>query len=110
MGSAGKRAAALAGLAEWPAMRVWDRPMFSLEAAAELMAAALTDAGIEKDEVDGLVTGGVGESPMFGPAALAEYLGVRSNFNEVVELGGASPAGMVWRAAAAIERPSYWAV
>lgn len=40
---------------------------------------------------------------MFGPSALAEYLGVRSNFNEVVDLGGATATGMVWRAAAAIE-------
>jgi acetyl-CoA acetyltransferase len=77
--------------------------MFSLEASAELAAEALADAGIEKDEVDGLVTGMVFESPMFGPSALAEYLGVRSNFNEIVDLGGASAAGMIWRAAAAIE-------
>jgi acetyl-CoA C-acetyltransferase len=99
----GKQAAAIAGLAEWAPQRVWDRPMFSMEAAAELSAEALTDAGIEKDEVDGLVMGTVFESPMFGPSAMAEYLGVCSNFNEIVDLGGASAAGMLWRAAAAIE-------
>ncbi len=77
--------------------------MFGMEAAAELSALALADAGIEKSEVDGLVMGAVGESPMFAPSAVAEYLGVRANFGEVVDLGGASPAGMVWRAAAAIE-------
>jgi len=99
----GKQAAAIAGLAEWAPQRVWDRPMFSMEAAAELSALALDDAGIEKNEVDGLVMGAVYESPMFGPSAMAEYLGVRSNFNEIVDLGGASAAGMVWRAAAAIE-------
>lgn len=77
--------------------------MFSMEAAAELGAMALADAGMEHSEIDGLVTGPVFESPMFAPSALAEYLGVRANFAEVVDLGGATPAGMIWRAAAAIE-------
>jgi acetyl-CoA acetyltransferase len=99
----GKRAAAIVGLAEWAPQRRWDRPMFSMEAAAELAALALADAQVEHGELDGLVTGPVFESPMFGPSALAEYLGVRANFAEMVDLGGASPAGMIWRAAAAIE-------
>jgi acetyl-CoA acetyltransferase len=77
--------------------------MFSLEACAELAALALADAGIEKREVDGLCLGAIYESPLFGPSAAAEYLGVRANFAEVVDLGGATPAGMLWRAAAAIE-------
>ena len=68
----GRRAAAIAGLAEWAPQRVWDRPMFSMEATAELAALALADAGIEKSEVDGLVLGAVGESPMFAPSAVAE--------------------------------------
>ena len=55
----GKQAAAIAGLAEWAPQRIWDRPMFSMEAAAELCAEALADAGIEKGEVDGLVMGTV---------------------------------------------------
>jgi acetyl-CoA acetyltransferase len=99
----GKREAAIVGLAEWAPQRRWDRPMFSLEAGAELAALALADAGIAHDEVDGLVSGPVFESPMFAPSALAEYLGVRANFAEIVDLGGASAAGMIWRAAAAIE-------
>jgi acetyl-CoA acetyltransferase len=40
---------------------------------------------------------------MFVPATIAEYLGARVNFAEVVDLGGAVAAGMAWRAAAAIE-------
>jgi acetyl-CoA acetyltransferase len=99
----GRRAAAIAGLAEWAPKRVWDRPMFALEAAAELAEGALADAGIEKREVDGLVVGFVPESPMFGPSAAAEYLAVRANFAETVDLGGATACGMLWRAAAAIE-------
>jgi len=99
----GRRAAAIAGLAEWAPKRVWDRPMFSLEASAELAEGALADAGIDKREVDGLVVGFVPESPMFGPSAAAEYLAVRANFAETVDLGGATACGMIWRAAAAIE-------
>ena len=99
----GRRAAAIAGLAEWAPQRVWDRPMFALEACAELAADALADAGIDKREVDGLVLGHVPESPMFGPSAAAEYLAVRANFAETVDLGGATACGMIWRAAAAIE-------
>jgi acetyl-CoA acetyltransferase len=77
--------------------------MFALEAMAELAAEALADAGLEKREVDGLVLGHLPESPLFGPSAAAEYLAVRANFAETVDLGGASACGMLWRAAAAIE-------
>ncbi len=99
----GKQAAAIAGMAEWKAQRIWDQPMFMLEACAALAGQALADAGIEKDAVDGLVLPPVWESPMFGPSAAAEYLGVHANFAEIVDLGGATGCGMVWRAAAAIE-------
>ena len=37
------------------------------------------------------------------PATVAEYCGWSVDFAERVDLGGATPAGMVWRAAAAIE-------
>jgi acetyl-CoA acetyltransferase len=99
----GKRAAALVGFTEWAPRRNWDEPMFSLEACAKLAAEALADAGIEKDEVDGLVIGGLQESPLFPPLALSEYLGIETHLGEVVDIGGASSAGMIWRAAAAIE-------
>ena len=48
-----KRSAALVGFTEWAPQRNWPRPMFGMEAAAELAAEALGDAGVEKDEVDG---------------------------------------------------------
>lgn len=44
-----------------------------------------------------------GRSGSFAPSTIAEYLGVKVNFAEMVDLGGASAAAMVWRAAAAIE-------
>ncbi len=99
----GKTAAAITGISEWKPARVWEQPMFALEAAAQLAAEVLADAGLTRDQVDGILIGGLPESPMFAPSALAEYLGLRSNFNEVVDLGGATACGMIWRAAAAIE-------
>ena len=50
-----------------------------------------------------MLRGDTGESTMFVPATIAEYCGWKLNFAERVDLGGASPVGMVWRAAAAIE-------
>lgn len=99
----GKRSAALVGFTEWTPQRQWDQPMFSMEACAKLASEALSDAGVDKGEVDGLVIGGLQESPLFPPLALAEYLQIQANFGEVVDIGGASSAGMIWRAAAAIE-------
>ena len=99
----GKRAAAIAGLTEWKPARVWDEPLFNMEAMARLASELVADAGLAKEEIDGLVIAGTQESPMLAPSAVAEYLGVRSRFNERVDIGGATPAGMVWRAAAAIE-------
>ena len=99
----GKRSAALVGFTEWAPQRNWDNPMFGMEACAKLAAEALADAGFEKGEVDGLVIGGLQESPMFSPLAIAEYLGIETHFSEIVDIGGASSAGMIWRAAAAIE-------
>ena len=100
----GKQSAAIAGFTEWAPERIPETPMFPMEAAAQLAAEVIADAGFEKDEVDGLLVGNpLMESPMFAPSALAEYLGVGCNFGEVVDLGGATGCGMVWRAAAAIE-------
>ena len=76
---------------------------FTLEQWAELSAAALEDAGVPAESVNGIVTSHLGESEIFVPSTVAEYLGVDANFAELVDLGGASAAGMVWRAAAAIE-------
>ena len=71
---------------------------------ARVAAAAVADAGLEKDAVDGLLVGPqVGETPQHVPATVAEYLGLQPTMSNVVDLGGASGAGMIWRAGAAIE-------
>ena len=97
------RRAAIAGFAEWAPQRRWTEPMFMLEAFSRLTREACADAGIEPIEVDGVLSTAIPEAPLFGPAALVEYLGIRANFAEVVDLGGASATGMIWRAVAAIE-------
>ena len=47
---------------------------------------------------------GVYVAQQFLPSTVAEYLGIRAAFGDAPDLGGATPVGMVWRAAAAIER------
>lgn len=65
---------------------------------------AVEDAGIGKDEIDGLLMGPqVGETPQHVPAMLSEYLGLQPRTANVVDLGGATGPGMLWRAAAAID-------
>ena len=53
--------------------------------------------------INGIVCHGIAESAMFAPATLSEYLGLPIDFGERVDLGGATSAGMVWRAAVAVE-------
>ena len=76
----------------------------TLEMIAEVARLAVFDAGLEPAAIDGLLVGPqVGETPQHVPATIAEYLGLAPTMANVVDLGGASAAGMVWRAAAAIE-------
>lgn len=96
--------AAIVGFCELPAQRKQTRPeLFTIEQWAVLAKMAIDDAGLDASQINGLVTHGVAESDMFAPATLSEYLGIPLNFGERVDLGGATAAGMVWRAAAAVE-------
>ncbi len=96
--------AAIIGIAELPAERKpTGPPMFTLDQYARLAKLVTEDAGVDPSRINGLVTHGVAESAMFAPATLSEYLGVPLNYGERVDLGGASAAGMVWRAAVAVE-------
>ena len=96
--------AAIVGFHELPCERIpTGKPEFTIEQWARLAAAAVADAGLSVEDVDGLVTTGVFESNIFVPSTVVDYLGLKVNFAEYVDLGGASAAAMVWRAAAAIE-------
>jgi acetyl-CoA C-acetyltransferase len=96
--------AAIVGIAELPAeRRPAGPPLFTLDQYAQLAKMVVDDAGVEPACINGLITHGVAESAMFAPATLCEYLGLPLDFGERVDLGGATAAGMVWRAAAAVE-------
>lgn len=98
--------AAIVGAAQYKPEKYQTAPqMFHLEQVADLGRQAVLDAGLTMKDVDGLVLHGpqFHEASIFVPAMAAEYLGVEVNFAEVVDLGGCSSVGMVWRAAAAVE-------
>ena len=96
--------AAIVGVAQYENERRYaGEKNFFTEQFAELTRLALNDAGLHKDDIDGLCCTAIRETNMFAPATLAEYLGIHVNFAEIVDLGGATPVGMIWRAAAAIE-------
>ena len=98
--------AAILGCAQYAPERRSDAPpAFALDQVADLAGLAMADAGLAPDQIDGLaVTSvGFGEVRMFVPAMVGEYLGLKLNYGEVLDLGGASAVGMAWRAAAAIE-------
>ena len=98
--------AALVGAAQYKPQKYATAPrMFHLDQVADLAGLALADAGLELQQLDGLVVHGAQfhEAGMFVPAMVGEHLGIRLDFAEVVDLGGASGVGAVWRAAAAIE-------
>ena len=96
--------AAVVGFAEYEHIRKYTgEKKFTVEQWADLTKLALDDAGLDIRDVNGLVCSDIRETAMFTPATIVEYLGRPVNFAEHIDLGGASPVGMVWRAAAAIE-------
>ena len=104
MGLTGR--AALVGAAQYKPEKYATAPrMFHLDQVADLAGQALTDAGLALQDLDGLVVHGpqFHEAGMFVPAMVGEHLGIKLDFAEVVDLGGASGVAAVWRAAAAIE-------
>jgi acetyl-CoA acetyltransferase len=98
-----KRAAAISGIGEMRPSRSPDGRS-TLGIWTEVSRQAVLDAGLSARDIDGILIGPpiVDFAPMW-PAHLGEYLGVHPRYENVVDLGGASAAGMVWRAAAAIQ-------
>ncbi len=70
-----------------------------LQLQAECAKAALAEAGLTKDDVDGLLTAGAGTMPLL---TLAEYLNIRPRFLDSTSVGGSSFVFHVGHAAAAI--------
>ena len=95
--------AVISGIGELKPVRKTDG-INTMDLLLRVSAEAARDAGMEPGEIDGLLVGPqVGETPQHVPAAVAEYFGMRPTMSNVVDLGGASGPGMIWRAAAAIE-------
>lgn len=89
--------AAIVGIGELPTQRVYvGRTMYSL--AAEAAHMAIRDAGLRKQDIDGLITEGGGVAPGF----MAEQLEIRPVFATGVTMMGASGATATAVAAAAI--------
>lgn len=96
-------ASVITGFAERPSAKTPDG-LNTMGMIARLARDAIADAGLERAQVDGLLV----TVPVFGysaffPSVVADNLGLSLAYFDVVELGGASSAGMIWRAAAAIE-------
>ena len=95
--------AAVVGVADYKNVRKYTgQRKFYIEQWAELTHMAIADAGLSKQDIDGICCASIPESTRFAPATIAEYLGLQVNFAEMVDLGGASSVSMIWRAAAAI--------
>ena len=98
-----KNQAAAIGIAELKPLKEAPPELTPLSLMARLTADAIADAGLAKDDIDGFLVGMPSADPGFiYPAAAAEVLGLNPRMLNVVDIGGASPAGMIWRAAAAI--------
>ncbi len=75
----------------------------TLSLMAKAALAAIDDAGLTLADIDGMLVHPIGGVSMLAPSTVLEFMGTEVDFAEVVDLGGASGAGMVWRAVAAIE-------
>ncbi len=76
----------------------------ALDLMAAVAAEAIADAGLEKKDIDGLLVGMASADPgMIYPSAIGELFDLRPRMLNVLDIGGASGAGMIWRAAAAID-------
>ncbi len=99
-----KGKAAAIGIAELKPWKEAPPNVTPLGLMGRLMAEAIADAGLEKNAIDGFLVGMPVADPGFiYPASAAEVLGLNPRMLNVVDIGGASPAGMIWRAAAAID-------
>jgi hypothetical protein len=95
--------AAIVGLAELAPVRDTGAET-ELSLAAVVGAAALADAGLGPGDADGLLVHPMDICARLVPSTVGEYLGLDLGYGDSVDLGGASAVGMLWRAAAAIER------
>lgn len=77
-------------------------PTTQLEQIAVLTNSVLSEAGLPLSEIDGLVCLPINESRLFAPSTVGDYLGLRLNYADLVDVGGASALAMLWRAYLAV--------
>lgn len=93
---------AVVGVGELPPRRTTPGAT-TLGLMARAARLAVDDAGLAPADVDGLFVDPMpGETPRHVPVTVAEYLGLRPDVATLVDLGGATAVGMLWRAASAI--------
>lgn len=76
-----------------------------LQIQAESAKKALDDAGLSKEDVDGIFVAGLWGVPgvgSFPSAVMAEYLGIEPKYTDSTQIGGSSFEAHVGHAAAAI--------
>lgn len=75
-----------------------------LALALQAVHQALNDAGVEKEQVDGILCDPPFSDPLFlFPNRIAECLGIQPRYVSTLGLGGASPVGAIAHAVAAIQ-------
>src|SRR5216683_7944428 len=101
-----RRSSDLVGVADTPLRQgVLDEDGTVLQIQARAAKAALDEAGLSFDDVDGLFAAGAWGVPgpgLFMPATLAEYLGIRPGYLDGTQIGGSSFEAHVGHAAAAV--------
>ena len=99
-----KGVAAVIGIGELKPTREAPPEATALGLMSSAAAEAISDAGLETKDIDGFLCGmAFADAGMLYPASVAEVMGINPRMLNQVDIGGASPAGMVWRAAAAIQ-------
>jgi acetyl-CoA C-acetyltransferase len=99
-----KGTAAVVGIGELKPTRDAPPDATALGLMSNAAAEAIADAGLETSDIDGFLCGmAFADAGMLYPASVAEVMGINPRMLNQVDIGGASPAGMVWRAAAAIQ-------
>lgn len=98
-----KGTAAVVGIGELKPTREAPPDATALGLMSNAAAEAIADAGLETKDIDGFLCGmAFADAGLLYPASVAEVMGINPRMLNQVDIGGASPAGMVWRAAAAI--------
>src|SRR3954469_9655746 len=89
---------AIAGIGETAHKRVWPNRS-ALGLAAEAAAEAIADAGLRREDIDGLIT----VSSSFLPQRVAEYIGIRpTGFASAMGMNGATSGAALTVAASLV--------